>query len=117
MGSGRGHNAPASTASARNIAPLIILPALLLRGVWQIDRPARVPPSAKAAADMSDRFQSHPLRCLGGERRARTCSAEEHEFLVRREGQLVIFAGRVEPEFQHAARAMKCVGNAPLAVE
>src|SRR5262245_8499519 len=91
--------------------------ALLRRNVRLLDRPTGVAPRAEAAADMGDGLQTHALRRLGGERRARTAGAEEHEFPVRRKGRLVILAGRVEPEFQHAAWAMERAGNAPLTVE
>src|SRR2546428_11244370 len=89
------------------------LPADIMRKDWT----ASIEPSAKTADDVGDRLQPHALRSLRGKRRARSAGAEEYEFPVRREHRLVILAGRVEPEFQHATRAMERTWNTPLAVE
>src|SRR5215468_900036 len=91
--------------------------ALLFLCVSHFHRPAGVAPGAKAAGDVGNGLQPHALRSLGSKRRARAAGAEEYEFPVLRERRLVILAGGVEPEFQHAARAMKRTRNAPLAVE
>src|SRR5665647_1258294 len=73
----------------------------------RFDRTAGLFPGAEATLDMGDRLQPHALRGLRGKRRAQAAGAEEHEFLVLREGRLVIGALRIDPEFQHAARAME----------
>src|ERR1700733_6829551 len=97
-----------SRARRSAVASLPVSPLPLLLGqIRHLDRPAGIAPGPEAAADMGDRLQPHALRRLGGERRARAGGAEEHELGVRREGRLVILARRVEPELQHAARAME----------
>src|SRR5271163_143498 len=78
-----------------------------LRLLLGLDRAAGAAPGAEATADMGDRPQPHALRGLRRERRARAGGAEEHELGVRRERRLVIFAGGIEPEFQHAPRTME----------
>src|SRR5579875_1550502 len=75
--------------------------------VRRLDRTACLLPGAEAARDVGDGLQPHALCRLRGERRAQTAGAEEHEFLVLGEDGLVVRALRVDPEFQHAARAME----------
>src|SRR5262245_35645958 len=82
-----------------------------------IGRATRRLPGAEAAADMRDRSEPHLVRGLGGQRRALTSRAEEHEALVLREHRLVVLARGINPEFEHAARAMERAGHAPVAVE
>ena len=53
----------------------------------------------------------------GGERRAQAAGAEEHEALVLGEDRLVVGAFRIDPELQHAARAMKRTGDLALALQ
>src|SRR6185312_10179118 len=83
----------------------------------RFDGPAGLRPSRKTARDMSDRFEAHVLRRLRGQRRAQSAAAEEDELLVLRKLRLVIRACRVDPEFQHAARAMEGAGHAALALQ
>src|ERR1051326_4064148 len=66
---------------------------------------------------MRHRLEPHVLRGLRGERRAPAAVAEEDEALVLGEHRLVVRALRIEPEFQHAARAVEGAGNAAVAVE
>src|ERR1700733_7111420 len=70
-------------------------------------------PGAEAPRDVGDRLQPHPLCGLRRERRSRTGGAEEHELAVGREDRLVILARRIEPELQHAARAVEGGGPTP----
>src|SRR5262245_36520384 len=82
-----------------------------------VDRSARRLPGAEAARDMGDRPQAHSLRRLRRQRRALARRAEEHEALVGGEDGLVIPALRIDPEFEHAARAMEGARHAAVAVE
>src|SRR5271165_5667368 len=86
-----------------------------LRG--RLDRAAGAAPGAEAATDMGDRLEPHPLRGLGRERRARAGGAEEHELAVAGEHRLVVLARGIEPELQHAARAVEGAGHPALAIE
>src|SRR5262249_45044848 len=90
---------------------------LRLASLRRLDRAPRLLPGGKAAGEMSDRLEPHVLRGLRRQRRAPAAVAEEKEALVRGEYRLVIRALRVDPEFQHAARAMERAGNAAVAVE
>src|ERR1700688_1533652 len=83
----------------------------------RLDRTAQLLPGAEAALDMGDRLEAHALGGLGSKRRAQSAGAEEHEALVLREGRLVIGALRVDPEFQHAARAMEGAGHLTVALQ
>ena len=74
-------------------------------------------PGAEAALDMGDRLEPHALGGLRGQRRAQAAGAEEHEALVLREHRLVVGALRIDPEFQHAARAMEGAGHLALALQ
>src|ERR1043166_1641460 len=82
-----------------------------------IHRSARLLPAAKAASDMGDRLEAHALGGWCGKRGAPAARTEEHELLVRREHRLVVRALRVDPELEHAARAVEGAGHAALAVE
>ena len=62
-------------------------------------------------------FKPHLLRGVGGERRAHAAGAEEHVLLVLSEKRLVIRAFRIDPEFQHAARAMKGARDFAVALQ
>ncbi len=64
---------------------------------------------------MGDRLQPHAMCRLGGEGRAPAAGAEKHKPLVLGKERLVIGAFRIDPEFEHAARAMKRAGYATLA--
>ena len=79
------------------------------------------PPAAfqapKPAGDVGDRFQAHALRGLRRQRRALPGRAEEYEALVCGEDRLVIFALRIDPEFEHAARTVEGAGHAAFAIE
>src|SRR4051812_35214492 len=83
----------------------------------RLDRPAGFLPGAEPAFDMGDRLESHILRGLRRQRRAEAAGAEEHVFLVLREKRLVIGARRVQPEFQHAARAMEGARHLAVALQ
>src|SRR5262245_23119338 len=76
-------------------------------GLWRrhLDLTARLLPGTEAAPDMRYRFQPHRLRGLSRQRRSHAARTEEHIGLVLGERVLVIGALRVDPEFQHAARA------------
>jgi hypothetical protein len=66
---------------------------------------------------MSHGLQPHLLRGRGGERRAPSAGAEEHEALVLGEDRLVVGALGIDPEFEHAARAMDRAGHLSLALQ
>jgi hypothetical protein len=74
-------------------------------------------PRAEAAGDVRDRAQAHALRGLRRQRRAPAAAAEEHELLVFGEFRFVVRAFRIDPEFQHAARAMKGARDAAFAFQ
>src|SRR5664279_99425 len=82
-----------------------------------LHRAAGVAPGGKTAAHMRDRLQPHILRGLGRQRRAHAAGAVKHEFLVLLENRFGIGAGRIDPEFQHAAGAGERAGNPPLALD
>src|ERR1043166_5527136 len=82
-----------------------------------IHRAARLLPAAKAAPDMGDRLEAHALGGLRGKRGAPAARTEEHELLVLREHRLVVRALRVDPELEHAARAVEGTRHPALAVE
>src|SRR3569833_3321040 len=90
------------------------LPGLGLTG---LDRAAGFLPGAEAAADMGDRLEPHALRSLRRQRRAHAAGAEEHKLLVLRKNRLVIGAGRIDPEFEHAARTMEGSGDLAVALQ
>src|SRR4051794_28037843 len=89
---------------------------LLLR-LDLVDGTAGIAPGRKAAAHMRDRLQSHILRGLGRERRAQSAGAMKDEFLFLLEDRLGIGAGRIDPEFQHPARAGERAGNSPVTLD
>src|SRR5262249_30028929 len=78
-------------------APLLRLPFL--------NRAARTAPCRKPAADMRNRPQAHVLRGLRGEHRTKPARAMKDELLVLLKDRLGIRARRIDPEFEHAARA------------
>src|SRR3954447_8582774 len=83
----------------------------------RLDRSAGGFPGTEAPGDMSNRFQPHALRGLRRQRRALPGRAEKYEALVRGEDRLVIFALRIDPEFEHAARTVEGAGHAAFAIE
>src|SRR5215207_5225314 len=66
---------------------------------------------------MGNRFEPHILRGCSGERGAPAAGAEEDETLVLRKDWLVVWALGVDPELQHATRAMEGAGDAALALQ
>ena len=66
---------------------------------------------------MRDGIQSHPVRGLRGERGTPAAGAKEQEALVFAKNRLVVRALGINPEFEHAARAMKRAGYAPFAIQ
>src|SRR6476620_7402491 len=96
---------------------VIAAPSRLPRVVRRLDRSAGGLPGTEAAGDMRHRFQAHPLRGFRRQRRALPGRAKEYEALVRGEDRLVIFALRIDPEFQHAARTMEGARHPALAME
>src|SRR5207253_11009285 len=83
----------------------------------QVDRPAGLLPAAEPVLDVGDRLEPHALGGLRSERGAPAARAEEYEALVLREHRLVVGALRVDPELEHAARAVKGARHAALAIE
>src|ERR1044072_2092789 len=81
-----------------------------------LDRRAGLLPFAEAAPDVRDRLWPHAGRGLRRERGAPAAGAEEHELLVLGELRLVIRAVRIDPELEHAARAVECAGHLALAL-
>src|ERR1019366_10793497 len=77
----------------------------------RFERTAGLLPGAEATLDMGNGFEPHALGGVRRQRRAQTAGAEEHEALVLREHRFVIGALRVDPELQHAARAVKGAGH------
>src|SRR5262245_41691694 len=90
-------------------SPLLRLPLL--------DRAARVAPGGEAAAHMGDRLQAHVLRGLGRKRRTKSAGTVEYELLVFLENRLGIGALRIDPEFEHAARAGECARDLAVALD
>ena len=86
-------------------------------GSTLLDRAAGIAPGGEAAADMRDRLQPHVLRGFGRQRRAHAAGAMKDEFLVALENRLGIGAGRIDPEFQHAAGAGERAGNPSVALD
>src|ERR1700728_4964332 len=80
-------------------------------------RAARLAPGADPALDMRDRTKSHPMGRLRGERGPPAAGAKEHKALILGKNRLVIGALGIDPEFEHAARAMKGAGHAAFALE
>src|SRR5437762_14054271 len=81
------------------------------------DREAGLLPRGEPAVHFVDGLEPHLLRDVGGQRRPPGAIAEEDEALAGREYVLVVGALRVDPEFQHAARAVECAGDHALALE
>src|ERR1700677_4692124 len=113
-----------SVADIFNFRSFVIGPAcfrgelsLRLLRLDLLDRTAGVAPGGKTAADMRDRLQPHVLRGLGSQCRAHSTGAMKDEFLVALEDRLRIGAGRINPEFQHAAGAGERAGNAALTLD
>ena len=90
---------------------------LARHNVRSVRRTAGLFPRAEATLDMSDRFKTHSMRGLRGKRRAQAAGTEKDELLVRGKYRLVIRALRIDPEFQHAARAMKGARDAAVAMQ
>src|SRR5580700_11064845 len=82
-----------------------------------LDRTAGIAPGGKATAHMRDRLQAHVLRGLGCQRRAHATGAMKDELLVALKDRLRVGAGRIDPEFQHAAGAGERAGNAALTLD
>src|SRR5204863_4749762 len=104
-----------ATARCRGVGSLG-LPVVLL-GFARLGRPAGFLPGLEATQHMGDRLEPHVLRRLGGERRAQTAGAEEHELLVLAEDRLEVGALRVDPELQHAARHAEGAGHFAVALQ
>src|SRR3954453_4085387 len=92
------------------------LPLRLLR-LDLLDRPAGLAPGRKAAAQMRDRLQSHVLRGFRRQRRTHAAGAMKDELLVLLEDRLGVGAGRIDPEFEHAAGAGEGAGNSAVALD
>src|ERR1700726_1041249 len=82
-----------------------------------LDRAAGVAPGGEAACDMRHRLQPHIIGSFRRQRRAHAAGAMKDELLVTLENRLGIGAGRIDPEFQHAAGAGECTGNPPVALD
>src|SRR6266404_993226 len=82
-----------------------------------LDRTAGIAPGRESAAQMRDRLQSHILRGFGRQRRAHSASAMKDEFLVALKNRLRIGAGRIDPEFQHAAGTGERTGYPAVALD
>src|SRR6185437_4232786 len=80
-------------------------------------RPASLSPSAESATDMSDGLEPHALGGLRSKSGAQPTRTKEHESLVRGEYSLVIWTLRVDPEFEHPARAVKGARDPSLALQ
>src|SRR4051794_6646494 len=89
---------------------------LLLR-LPLLGRPTGVAPGGVAAGDVGDGLEAHVLRGLGGERRAQAAGAMKDELLVLLEHRLRIRALRIDPEFEHAARAGERAGDAAVSLD
>src|SRR6266508_727556 len=74
-------------------------------------------PRGEAAVHLVDGLESHLLRHVGGERRSPGTVAVEDEALAGREDVLVVGAVRIDPEFQHAPRAVERAGDHALALQ
>ena len=66
---------------------------------------------------MADIVQPHVLNGFGRQRRAPPRPAIKHEGLAGREDVLVIWAFRVDPEFNHPPGRMEGIGNHALMVQ
>src|ERR1039458_1980792 len=86
-------------------------------GFRRFDRAAGFLPGAEAALDMGDGLETHALSGLRGQRRAQAAGAEKHEAFVLGKNRLVIGALRVDPELQHAARAVKRARHLAIALQ
>jgi hypothetical protein len=73
--------------------------------------------SATGKPAFVDGLESHLLRDVGGQRRAPGAVAVEDKGLAGREDVLVIGALRIDPELEHAARAVKRAGNHALPLQ
>src|SRR5437762_3355582 len=81
------------------------------------DREAGLLPRGEPAVHLVDGLESHLLRDVGGQRRPPGAVAVEDEALARREDVLVIRALRIDPELEHAARAVERAGNHALPLQ
>src|SRR6185503_11918847 len=88
----------------------------LLR-LGRLDGAAGLLPRAEAALDVGDGLEAHAVRGLRGQSGPQAAGAEEDELLVLREDRLVVRALRVDPELQHAARAMEGAGHLAVALQ
>src|SRR5581483_7053698 len=89
----------------------------LRRRGGRLDRTARLLPGAEPAGNMRNRLEPHFLRGMRSQRRTKAASAKEHILLVLVERFLVVRACRVDPELQHAARAMEGARYPPFPFE
>src|SRR2546430_2543501 len=80
-------------------------------------REAGLLPRGEPAVHLVDGLESHLLRRVGGQRRPPGAVAVEDEALAGREDVLVIGALRVDPELEHAARAVERAGNHALPLQ
>src|SRR5215208_2686029 len=80
-------------------------------------RPASVAPRGEAAPHMRDRLQPHVLCGFRRQHRTHAAGAMEDEFLFLLEYRLGVRARRIDPEFQHAARARERAGNSAVALD
>src|SRR5262245_50886283 len=96
---------------------LLVRGLVLVRGLGRagLDGPTCLLPTLEAAQNVRHGLEPHVLRRLGGERRAQTASAEEHELLVLPERLLVVGAFGIDPEFQHATRHIEGAGHLAVA--
>src|SRR5205823_3215614 len=89
--------------------------ARLLRALGH--RQAGVLPGREAAVHLDDALEAHLLGDVGRQRRAPGAVAVEDELLVASEDVLVVGAVGIDPELQHAARAVEGAGDHALALE
>src|ERR1700721_4141100 len=82
-----------------------------------LDRTAGIAPGGKAPAHMGDRLQPHVLRGLVRQRRTHSAGVMKDELLVALKDRLRVGAGRIDPEFQHAAGAGERAGNSSIALD
>src|ERR1700677_4046259 len=82
-----------------------------------LDWPAGVAPGGESACDMRHRLQPHIIGGFRRQRRAHAAGAMKDELLVALENRLGIGAGRIDPEFQHAAGAGERPGDPSVALD